>query len=265
MRLFDRFRSSSSSATPLAATGGIPAHHVDSPHYVIGDIHGRMDLLDRLCTLIEQDVDTHPDMTTARVVYLGDYVDRGDQSAQVLTHLYELHQAQPDRHICLKGNHEVLMLNFLEDPKQHGARWLRYGGMQTLASFGIRGFHERMNVDDMDHIAAQLEQCMPDGMWKWLKTLPQIYRTGNVICVHAALNPDRPWNDQSDRTRMWGHKEFFAHPRTDGYWVAHGHTILEQASIEQGRISLDTGGYATGRLTAAALIGSDVRLIQTTR
>lgn len=242
--------------------GPMPPHQVDHPIYVIGDVHGRMDLLDSLSAKIVEDAISRPGMSEAKVIYLGDYVDRGDQSAQVLAHLYELSLSQPDRHICLKGNHEVLMLNFLEDPRKHGARWLRYGGMQTLASFGIRGFHERMDVEDMPDIAAQLEDVLPDGMHDWLRGLPQTYRTGNVVCVHAALNPERVWNDQSDRTRMWGHKDFFTKQRTDGQWVAHGHTIMEQPVVDQGRMSLDTGAYATGRLTAMGLQGGDGWLVQ---
>ena len=221
-----------------------------------------MDLLDALSEKIVEDAISRQGMTEAKIIYLGDYVDRGDQSAQVLEHMNELATAQPDRHICLKGNLEVLMLNFLDDPIKHGARWLRYGGMQTLASYGIRGFHERMDTEDMPDIAYQLAEAMPTGMHDWLRYLPQVYRTGNVICVHAALNPDRAWNDQSDRTRMWGHKEFFTKPRTDGQWVAHGHTIVDVPVMEQGRLSLDTGAYATGRLTAVGMQGTDGWLLQ---
>ncbi|MEO0356673.1 MAG: metallophosphoesterase family protein [Pseudomonadota bacterium] len=246
--------------TPPAA---LSAHQVDQPHYVIGDIHGRMDLLAQLSDVIVTDAEGRPGMTDAIVVYVGDYIDRGDQSAQVLTHLFDLSQAQPDRHICLKGNHEVMMLQALQDPVEYGGRWLRYGGMQTLASFGIRGIHERMDAEDLDHAMAQLRRALPAGMQDWLNTLPKVHRSGNVVVVHAALNPDRDWQDQSDRTRLWGKDTFFERPHKDGLWVVHGHTIVDQAVIADGRMSIDTGGYATGRLTSVGLNGDQAWLLGT--
>lgn len=241
----------------------IPAHHVEAPHYVIGDIHGRMDLLAKLSDQIVADAESRPGMTDARIIYVGDYVDRGDQSAQVLAHLFDLSTAQPDRHICLMGNHERMMLDALERPAEKGGRWMRYGGMQTLASFGIRGIHERMEPQDLEQVMAELEQAMPAGLHDWLLALPRIHQSGNVVVVHAALNPGKALEEQSERSQLWGNPDFFKRPHKDGLWVVHGHTIMDQAVIADGRMSIDTGGYATGRLTAVGLNADQAWLMAT--
>lgn len=214
----------------------------DAPMAVIGDVHGRADLLEKLLGQIGTD----------RALFcVGDYVDRGDRSADVLALLQE----RPDI-TCLRGNHEEMLLAFLEDPDSTGPRWLRYGGLQTLASFGIRGLSDTSRGADLIQARDRLRVAMGDAMIAWLGDMPLWHLSGNVAVTHAGADPHCPIDEQSAGRLLWGHPDFFKSARRDGVWVVHGHTIVDAASARSGRISVDTGAYATGRLTAA-LIGPD--------
>lgn len=218
---------------------------VESTAVIVGDVHGRADLLDVLLEQLSQlDADYY--------VFVGDYVDRGEDSAQVLRKLFEMSKSYSNV-VCLKGNHEKMMLDFLRRPLERGERWLRNGGLQTLASFGLDGVRDTMPPEEIATLAEELRTRMPDGMEDWMSDLPIKWRNGNLWVVHAGANPDTPIEDQGDRILLWGHRKFRHRPRSDGNWVAHGHTIVTDPSSEDGRIALDTGAYATGRLTAAVV------------
>ncbi|MEM6307116.1 MAG: metallophosphoesterase family protein [Pseudomonadota bacterium] len=226
---------------------------MDSPLYVVGDIHGRFDLLDHLFQLIEADIAQRPPMAPCKVIYLGDYIDRGDHSAQVLKRLYTLNRHNPHRHICLKGNHEAMLVQFLSHPAKYGRRWLHYGGIQTVASYGVRGVYEGMPKDDLLQMARDMHALLGTDVIQWLRRLPLVYKNGNVVCVHADLDPRYPWDDQPDEVCLWGRAGHTHRPRADNNWVLHGHTIVDQVTQTQGYMAIDTGAYATGRLTALGL------------
>lgn len=208
----------------------------DAPFVALGDIHGRADLLARALDSIKD----------TQIVCVGDYVDRGDESAEVLRLLH----ARPDV-VCLSGNHEEMMLNFLDHPQKHGPRWLRYGGLQTLASFGVAGASEATTGAALDAIAEQLQNAMGAELVLWLRNRPIFWQSGNVAVVHAAADPASPINLQTAETLHWGHADFGTTQRQDDIWVLHGHTIVDAPFADCGRVSIDTGAYATGRLTAA--------------
>jgi serine/threonine protein phosphatase 1 len=211
----------------------------------VGDIHGQFHLLERL-------LKAEPDLP---IVFVGDYVDRGDQSAQVLAAL----KSRPDD-ICLMGNHEEMMLNFLDKPEESGPRWLRNGGLQTMASFGVAGLSDATHGRGLITARDRLAEAMGADMIDWLSQLPTQYTTGNVAVVHAGADPQLPMAEQSRSTLLWGHPEFGRRPRQDGMWVVHGHTIVDEARSEGGVVSIDTGAYATGRLTAAYVRAGEVDL-----
>lgn len=244
--------------SPVQETKIAPLADV-APHYIIGDVHGRFDLLTALVSKIAEDRNARPNMATAPIVLVGDYIDRGDQSAQVLAALFEEAQSPASDTVFLKGNHEAMLLSFLDAPREKGARWLHYGGLQTLASFGIGGLSERASPDELVAARAELRTELPKGMEAWLRAMPTLYRPerGNLCVVHAALDPAAPPELSDERMRLWGHRAFLKEARTDGLWVAHGHTIVPEAACAQGRIAVDTGAFATGRLTAAGVAGSE--------
>lgn len=235
----------------------------DGPFYAVGDIHGRGDLLYALLDLIEGDL-RDQGLETAPIIFVGDAVDRGEDSQQVLDQLYRFAIELPDIVTCLMGNHEKMMLDFLDDPAGRGPRWLRNGGLQTLASYRVGGVSEGTEGARLFDAAAQLRQALPEGLEEWLRTLPQLWQSGDVVCVHAALDPAIPVEMQSARTLMWGHPEFRQTRRTDGLWVVFGHEVVDQPVIEDRRIAIDTGAVFTGCLTAAAVFpGAKVRFLST--
>ncbi|WP_170575442.1 metallophosphoesterase family protein [Ruegeria atlantica] len=235
--LFKRFRQRDSFLPP----------NPDSPLYVIGDVHGCVYQLEKLLALAPQD---------HRIVLVGDYVDRGEYSAEVL----RLISARSDL-TCLKGNHEELMLRFLKDPREQGARWLRYGGLQTLASFGVRGVRAEMGGDELIDCRDRFQEAIGDPLCKWMAELGTWELTGNVLVAHAAADPEIPADQQSDDTLIWGHPSFQSKVRRDGVWVVHGHTIVDTARARQGRISIDTGAFATGVMSAVCLDGAEPRFL----
>ncbi|MCT4558786.1 MAG: serine/threonine protein phosphatase [Pelagimonas sp.] len=223
----------------------------DEDFFVIGDIHGSVEVVRILLERIQ--------LITAKpkIIFVGDYVDRGEHSAQVLRGLMRLTTHAPDRLICLIGNHEEMLLSFLRDPKATGDRWLRHGGLQTLASYGISTGQSR----DLEEVRDELIENMGQPLIAWLKQRPYQWCSGNVHVVHAGADPDVPMRDQSKDVMTWGHPKFRRKPRTDGQWVVHGHTIVDIPQVAQGRISVDTGAYATGCLTAAHITTGNVTFL----
>ena len=188
------------------------------------------------------------------IVFVGDYIDRGEESSEVLSVLQLLVRSQPERIICLKGNHEQMMLNFLNNPVEHGAKWLNFGGLQTLASFGLRGnITAEASGEQMLAVAQDLRRLLPAGLVDWMGSLPLVFQSGNVCVVHAGANPALPIAEQTEATLLWGHPNFTKIPRGDSIWIVHGHTIVRQATVKSGRIAIDTGAVFSGQLTAAVI------------
>ena len=216
------------------------------PIAVIGDIHGSLRQLEKLLDLIDR-MEARPD----RVVFVGDYIDRGDDSAGVLRLLHDLDSRK--EYTCLMGNHEQMLLDFLSNPSKHGSFWLSNGGLQTLASFGIAPIPLQSPEEDWVKLAEALSSAIGSKMELWLRSLPQYWQCGNVGVVHAAADPALPLEDQSRSHLLWGHPDFTKRPREDGLWIVHGHTIVDAVQVSDGRFSIDTGCYATGRLSAVIL------------
>jgi len=235
-----------------------PSIEPEQAFVAIGDIHGRADLLDELDRRIEGRFPGWPR------VYLGDYIDRGEQSREVLESLIAVSAGDGPQVTCLMGNHEQMMLDFLDDPVSNAHRWLRNGGLQTLGSFGVAP--PKGTTDDPSAFHAsrdRLMNAMGPEMTAWLKARPLSWRSGNVWAVHAGADPGLPMDMQPRDGLLWGHPAFLLQPRADGQSVVHGHTVVHALQYEQGRIALDTGAYATGRLSAAAISADGINFIQT--
>jgi serine/threonine protein phosphatase 1 len=222
----------------------------ESAFVAVGDIHGMGDLLDALVAKLDTEAPGLP------LVFVGDYVDRGPDSAGVLRRLMELNPESKGGS-CLLGNHEAMMLEFLDTPDSAGRLWMANGGAETLRSFGI--------TDPEDHpfetLRDRLRTAAGDALLDWLARRPLIWQSGNVAVSHAGGDPKLPVRPDRGHGLLWGHPDLFDTPRKDGLWMVHGHFITEAPVMKAGRIGIDTGAFQTGRLTAAIIEPGYVRFI----
>jgi serine/threonine protein phosphatase 1 len=228
--------------------------------YAIGDVHGRLDLLDRMLDLIEVDGATAPDLVKY-IVYLGDYVDRGPHSRGVIDRLAE---GPPPGFgaVHLKGNHEASMLEFLEDIRI-GPNWLTYGGTATLASYHVPPPHADAPHEDLEHAQEQLRRLLPAAHRTFLESLRTSVTIGDYLFVHAGVRPGVPLERQREGDLLWIREEFLRSGADHGKVVVHGHTICPEPELRPNRIGIDTGAFATNRLTCLVLEGTERRFLTT--
>lgn len=220
--------------------------------YAVGDVHGRVDLLNRILELIARDVASFDDGRTAKIVFLGDYIDRGDNSREVLDVLMGVRQELPESHLqFLIGNHEAAVLSFLSDPSGK-AEWLRYGGLQTLLSYGVSPPSSNPEPADLVAVADSLRAAMGPHV-EFLVSLKPMYRSGDVVFIHAGLDPNRDLVDQNDDATLWGRSDFVEAGGYPGLRVVHGHYDAREVVTTPKRVCVDTGAYYSGRLTAIRL------------
>lgn len=228
--------------------------------YSIGDIHGRLDLLEELHGMIREDAAGFSG--SKAVVYLGDYIDRGSQSSQVLDLLMARELAGFET-VYLMGNHEQSMLDFLEDPESTAA-WLAYGGQGTLLSYGV-GLGKLMSRQNVNVLRDELEVKVPKSHLDFLRSCRPVHTEGSYCFVHAGIRPGVPLKEQESADLLWIREEFIRSRAVHEHIVVHGHTIVDEVEWLPNRIGIDTGAYETGLLTALVLEGQDQRLLQTGR
>lgn len=220
--------------------------------YVVGDVHGRADLLEVMLRRIAADFAFRiTDSRRPKVIVLGDIIDRGDNSREAVEQLKTSVGPGPlGELIVLKGNHEAALLRFVEAPER-GSSWLRFGGMQTLASYGVSIPPGTLDTAAYRDLAARLRRAMGDHL-PFLQSLPLTWRSGDVLCVHAGIDPENPAALDEDIV-LWGNARFPETGPVAGLRVVHGHYDAAEPVITDGRICVDTGAYYTGRLTAVRL------------
>lgn len=228
--------------------------------YCIGDIHGRLDLLEELHGMITQD-SAEFDGSKA-VVYLGDYIDRGAQSKQVLDLLVEQPLSGFEA-IFLMGNHEQAMLDFLKHPRESAA-WLTFGGQVTLLSYGIAP-GKLMMSQDVEVLRDELEEKLPQSHLDLMNSCRLLYTEGSYCFTHAGIRPGVPVADQVAQDVLWIREEFTRNRDRHEYIVVHGHTISDEVDWKPNRVGIDTGAFRSGLLTTLVLEGEDQRLLQTGR
>lgn len=227
--------------------------------YAIGDIHGRFDLLQRLHAAISRDL-RDKEARECVEIYLGDYIDRGPQSREVIEWLIS---AKPvaERRICLMGNHEDMFLGALADPGTM-PHWLANGGAETILSYKPmpRRILAGMNLRQ---VHAEIVRTLPESHRRFLGSLLRIAEFGGYVFVHAGLRPGRAPDDQDAEDLVWIREPFLSSAYDFGRIVVHGHTPGETPQIEANRINIDTGAVFTGRLTCLVLEGGSRRFLQT--
>jgi serine/threonine protein phosphatase 1 len=229
--------------------------------YAIGDVHGRADLLVRLMKHLNEEVSRGGFEGRPILVLLGDYVDRGFQSREVIDVLLgEL--MSPFETYFLKGNHEAAMLQFLSDPGI-GPRWAEYGGAETLVSYGVRPPRSRTSLQEWEQASAELQSRLPDLHRHFLLNLDLSVRIGDYVFVHAGARPGVALEEQREQDLLWIRDEFLEDRGHFGAVIVHGHTPAAQPYRDSRRIGVDTGAYLSGRLTAVRLEGERVDFIST--
>jgi len=225
--------------------------------YAVGDIHGCSALLDLLHEAIVRDAGSW--LGEKQIVYLGDFVDRGPDSKGVIERLmHGVPEGFRAHHV--KGNHDQAALDFLEDPETYRV-WRSFGGADTLLSYGVRPpLFE--SVEQMVEARDAFETRLPKEHLAFLRELPLMVTIGDYLFVHAGVRPGVPLDKQVEEDLLWIREEFLFSSVTHGKVVVHGHTPLPAPVRASNRISVDTGAYATGILTAAVLEGSTCRFLQ---
>ena len=221
--------------------------------YVIGDVHGRLDLLDQLLASIEQDWTQRP-ARKVLLVFLGDLIDRGPQSAQVLERL-RTYEARGVRKVFLLGNHEEVLLRIVGGEVSLVPSWLQFGGAQCLASYG--GDPRRVARSSESEALEAIQNAVPASHLEFLESFVDSCRFGDYLFVHAGIRPGVSIEEQLQSDLRWIREPFLFDDTDHGCVVVHGHTISEVVEERENRIGIDTGAYRTGILTAVAIEGPD--------
>ena len=224
--------------------------------YAVGDIHGRLDLLDEVLARIDEDVADNPASNAIRV-FLGDYIDRGPDSKGVIDRLIGYRMTQTA--VCLMGNHEAFLGEFLKKPDVLSV-WGRNGGLDTLLSYGLAPTM-KTGIQDYRKLASDLDRLLPSSHREFLGSLKKYFICGDFFFVHAGVRPGICLTEQSEDDLLWIREDFLLCEDDFGKVIVHGHTPVLEPEVRPNRINIDTGAYATGRLTCLVLEGDEVRFI----
>ncbi|HEX2255833.1 MAG TPA: metallophosphoesterase [Afifellaceae bacterium] len=227
--------------------------------YAVGDLHGRFDLLQWALGAIADDLARDPAERSVEI-YLGDYVDRGHASREVVQLLAGGEAPVCDERICLKGNHEDVLLQFLEDPSIL-PYWRELGGFETLYSFAVLP-PVILDEDRMRQAHAEFRSRLTQSELRFLEGLKLSIEFGSYLFVHAGVDPNRPLQNQRPHDLIWIREPFLLSQADFGRIVVHGHTPAYVPERLANRINIDTGAYATGRLTCLVLEGGSQRFLQ---
>jgi serine/threonine protein phosphatase 1 len=229
--------------------------------YAIGDIHGRPDLVERIHELILQDMRTANPIARPLVVYLGDYVDRGLHSREVIDTL--LDRPLPGfEAVYLRGNHDQQLLDFLANPAS-GIDWMRYGGDATLYSYGVRLPRNMPRDLHLEEMSRQLRDAIPTRHLAFYEGLGLMFDLGDFLFVHAGVHPEKPLEDQALEDVLWIREEFLESDFDLGKVIVHGHSVTRMPEVRMNRIGVDTGAVFSNALTCLVLEGTTKRFLST--
>lgn len=237
----------------------VPPSSIGRLVYAIGDIHGRLDLFERMLAHIR--ADELAALECPLIVLLGDYVDRGPDSAGVLERIIRLKEEGWCDVELLLGNHEESLLKFLHSA-QHGPSWVDYGGGSTLGSYGVPLPGSRTDMMQWEETRVAFAAALPAAHEALLREMKYLVRIDDYVFVHAGVRPDVPLEEQGVDTFLWVRGAFMAAEKACNYVVVHGHTPEDAPTNKRWRIGIDSGAYATGVLTAVRLKDSSRHIIQ---
>lgn len=252
--MLSRFFARSSAARK--PTGAVPP---GQRIYAIGDIHGRLDLLDTLLETIEADAAARPDADT-QIIFLGDLIDRGPNSAQVVERALHLSKTDGSFRFLL-GNHEEVFLKALNGDLKALAFFTRIGGRETISSYGITD--DAYRACEYPELLDMLRERVPPEHVSFLEAFEDLITIGDYAFVHAGVRPGEPLARQRPSDLRWIREEFLEHRGALEKVIVHGHTIREDVEFREHRIGLDTGAYDSGKLTAMGFEGGERWILST--
>lgn len=230
----------------------LPKVALDERIYAVGDVHGRIDLLGAMVERIALDILEQTDARTPRIIFLGDYIDRGDNARDVIEMLHSLVGTVPEGRLSfLTGNHEAALLAFLQDPTGK-SEWLRFGGLQTLSSYGVSPPKANPEAADLIATADALRAALGPHL-EFMLSFERCLRSGDVIFAHAGIDPEVDLEAQEDSALLWGRSDFIERGGVAGLRVVHGHYDAAEPVMTPQRVCVDTGAYYSGKLTAIRL------------
>lgn len=224
--------------------------------YAIGDIHGCVNELRKMIANI--DAEQERSASKYKIVFLGDYVDRGPANRDVIDYLIELKNSNRDT-VFLRGNHDQKVLLFLKEPKRTGKDFLKWGGDATLRDYGI----DVNDYDTLKDVAAAFAKKLPKAHKDFLKNLEYSFCVNDYFFCHAGVRPGIALKEQTKHDLCWIRADFLDHEEPFEKVVIHGHTIVDEPEVKSNRINVDTCCYGTGRLTAVVLEGNTHQFLQT--
>jgi serine/threonine protein phosphatase 1 len=227
--------------------------------YAIGDVHGRFDLLERLLGDIHSDL-RHRPARRALLVFVGDLIDRGPQSAEVVEHLrrYRRHGVKTT---FLLGNHEEVLLRILGGDSALIAKWCSFGGAQCLQSYGVDA-RKLAKLDEAEALET-VRKAIPKAHVDFLESFADSCRFGDFLFVHAGIRPGVEIDQQRQSDLRWIREPFLLDDTDHGFVVVHGHTITSEVEVRPNRVGIDTGAYRTGVLTAVAIESDRIWIVDT--
>ena len=227
--------------------------------YAVGDIHGRVDLLEHLLAKIHADLQRRPAPKTL-LIFVGDLVDRGPSSAQVIERLrcYRRDRVRP---VFLLGNHEEVLLRIISGDSSVVDSWLKFGGLQCLQSYGVT--LATIRGRSAEQVVEIVRAAVPPEHVEFLECFADSCRFGDYLFVHAGIRPGVEVDQQSQADLRWIRDPFLFDESDHGFVVVHGHTITDEVDERPNRIGIDTGAYRSGVLTALAIEGTERWLIDT--
>ena len=227
--------------------------------YAIGDIHGRLDLTLKALDEIHRHNDSR---VGSEVIFLGDYIDRGPDSAGVVEAITTDERLKEFRTTFLKGNHEATLLDFLEDAGV-GPSWSQFGGQDALISYGVQPPLSKTDIDAWEECRQAFRDALPIEHKAFYAGLSLSAERGDYLFVHAGVDPNKPLSKQTEADYLWSREAFMTDGRRLDKVIVHGHTPEAKAHKDKRRVGLDTGAYQTGRLSVAYFEGEAVHFWST--
>ena len=242
----------------LRVRGRRPSLPAELRIYAIGDIHGRLDLLDELLARISSDIALRPTKRPISV-FLGDYIDRGPSSRGTIDRL--IGHGAAHESVFLKGNHELIAIKCLSDRSLFD-QWLRLGGLETLVSYGVPP-ETLANGKQISEIQSAFHDALTQAHFRFFRDLKNSFECGDFFFAHAGVKPNVELSRQKENDLLWIRGEFLSSDYDFGKIVVHGHTPTREIEVRPNRINIDTGAFATGRLTCLVLEDESAFVIDT--